>query len=165
MKKVAVILFVFIANVCFSHKYYVSITELEYDAEQNRIEGALKMSAHDFEHVLEDKFEKHIELEKVDDDSEIGKYMQLYLSQHFKLYSGDVQSKPTYLGKEITVTQDLYLYFTFSNIVKPSSIKVINTLLFELFTAQQNIVHYKYKDQTKSVTLVPSKTMETISFN
>lgn len=165
MKRFSLILVLVLTNFCFGHKYYVSIADLEYDGIKQRIKGALKLTAHDFEHVLENKFNRTIELENVTDDSEVGQYMQVYLANHFKLFSEGTQATPFYLGKEITPTQDLYLYFTFTNVSNPRSIKVTNTLLFDHFSAQQNIVHYTYKEQTKSVTLVRSKKTNTIHFD
>ncbi len=165
MKKLIFLALLISVNCTFAHKYYVSIADLAYDEKEARIEGTLKITAHDFERALADKFDQKIELETIKDDSEIGKYMQYYLAQHFKIYSENQLAKPNYIGKEITNRQELYLYFTFTQIKNPAAIKVINTLLFELFAAQQNIVHYRYKEQTKSVTLVPSKTTEKITFD
>tara|TARA_B110000037_G_scaffold34473_1_gene41837 strand:+ start:3007 stop:3546 length:540 start_codon:yes stop_codon:yes gene_type:complete len=149
----------------YGHKYYVSIAELEYNAEKNRIEGSLKMTAHDFEEVLEAKFGKRMEIENIADTSAAGIYMKTYLTDHFKLYSGGKQSMPLYIGKEVTVRQELYFYFTLTSIVNPKEVKITNTILFAQFAQQQNIVHYKYKEQTKSVTLVSSKKHGKITFD
>jgi hypothetical protein len=149
----------------YGHKYYVSITELEYNAEKNRIEGSLKLTAHDFEEVLEAKFGEKMEIENIADTSAAGIYMKNYLIDHFKLYSGGEQAVPSYLGKEVNVRQELYFYFTFTSIVNPKQIKITNTILFAQFAQQQNIVHYKYAERTKSVTLVSSKKHGKITFD
>ena len=149
----------------FGHKYYVSIAELEYNATKNRIEGSLKMTAHDFEEVLNEKFGKKMEIENIVDTSDAGIYMKTYLTDHFKLYSEGEQAIPNYVGKEVNLRQDLFFYFTFTGIVNPKKVKIINTILFAQFPHQQNIVHYKYHERTKSITLVPSKKHEKISFD
>lgn len=149
----------------FGHKYYVSIAELEYNASKNRIEGSLKMTAHDFEEVLKEKFGKPLEIESVADTSVAGIYIKSYLVDHFKLYSGGVQAIPAYVGKEVTLRQELFFYFTFTGINNPKEIEIINTILCAQFPQQQNIVHYKYQERTKSVTLVSSKKHEKIVFD
>lgn len=165
MKKSLFILLLLFAGQVFAHKFYVSIAELEYNSEKARIEGSLKVTAHDFEAMLENKFGKKFYLEEVADTSKVGLYIQSYLADRFKLYSSGKQATPNYVGKEVTLRQDAYFYFTFTNVTNPASIKIVNTVLFGQFPKQQNIVHYRYKEQTKSVTLVPSKIHEKITFN
>jgi hypothetical protein len=59
----------------------------------------------------------------------------------------------------------LYVHFFFSNMTNPKAITIVNTLLFERFQEQQNIVHYKLNDQTKSITLIPLKPSASINFD
>ena len=164
MKRLLLLLILFSSVHALAHKYYVSIAEMEYDAENDRIKVSLKMTAHDFEHVLEAKFNKHLHIEEYSDTTEVIQYAVEYLGSHFKVYSGDSQCEMSYLGKEVTLRDDLYFYFSFLHIKQPSTIKIVNTLLFSLSNQQQNIVHYKYKDQTKSVTLMPAQSEAQISF-
>ncbi len=166
MKARFLILFtLFIGSTAFGHKFYVSIADLAFNTQENRIEGSLKITAHDFEALLENKFQKKIDIEQVADTSVVGRYVQSYLADHFKLLSGGVQAKPNYLGKEVSLRQELFFYFTFTNVKNPSEIKVISTILFGIFPEQQKFIHYKYQEQTKSVTLVPSKNHEKIKFD
>lgn len=160
-----VILFTGISTLSFSHKFYVSICDLEYNVEKDRIEGSLKLTAHDFEKILSEKFNRKIFLDEVHDTSEVGKYIQVYLNQHFKIKSNGKLAKPVYFGKEVTLEQDLYIYFTFTEIENPAQIEIHNSILIQPFIEQQNIVHYQYKEQTKTITLVATKVHEKIIFD
>lgn len=164
IKSILIGILISISFTADAHKFYVSISDLSYNVAKKRIEGSIKMAAHDFETVLENKFEKKILIENIADTSVIGRYAQHYLSEHFKVYSEGKMAAPHFIGKEVTLSQDLFYYFTFTNISNPKSIKIVNTLFFDLFPKQQNIVHYKYNQQTKSVTLVPTKNNDTIVF-
>lgn len=164
MKVILTSLLFLISSSIFAHKFYVSIADLAYNDTKQRIEGSLKLTAHDFEEVLKAKFNRSFLMEEVKDSSAEGRYVQLYLMQNFKVFSGGKELVPNYLGKEVSLTQDLYFYFTFSAVPNPQRIKVYNTLLFDLFPKQQNIVHYTYNHQTKSVTLVPTKNNDSIVF-
>lgn len=146
----------FSLNIALAHKTYVSIANMEYNSKSKQIEVSLKLTAHDFEHVLENQFKKEYHIENVPDSSEVGLFIKNYVKTHFKVWSEKKACQFTYVGKEVTVRDDLYFYFTFSNITNPKNIIVSNTFLFEMFSKQQNIVHYKYANQTKSVTLISS---------
>lgn len=147
-----------------AHKFYISIANMEYNEESERIDVSLKMTAHDFERILIKKFEKSIHIEQVKDDSEIGKYCIAYIRQNFTVMSNNQQAEFKYLGKEIDNREDLFFYFSFLKIGDPKSLNIVSNLLFSISDDQQNIVHYKYKDQTKSVTLVPSQNKADINF-
>jgi uncharacterized protein YlxP (DUF503 family) len=165
MKRLMLLLVLFITMPGLAHKYYVSIAEMEYDKANKRIKVSLKVTAHDFEHVLEDKFDKRIHIEQYNDSSQVMLYAQEYLEKSIKVYSADKPCVFNYIGKEVTLREDLYFYFSFTNVQDPSTIKIVNTLLFSLSNQQQNIVHYKYNNQTKSVTLLPAQSEAQISFD
>jgi hypothetical protein len=140
----------------FGHNYYVSIANMEYKEAENQVDVSLKMTAHDFEYLLEMKYNQRLHIENIADSSEIGRYIQVYLAENFVLISGGDTAMLNYVGKEVTLRDELFFYFSFTHIRDPKTIQIKNQLLFTLFTQQQNIVHYKYGEKTKSVTLVPS---------
>lgn len=152
-------------NLVLAHKSYVSIANMEYNDKEEQIEVSLKLTAHDFEHILEKEFNTRIHIENVPDSSKIGLFIQGYIKEHFVVRSQKARTEFNYVGKEVTVRDDLYFYFTFKHILDPLHISVSNTFLFELFSKQQNIVHYKIKDKTKSVTLIPSIKEGQLSYN
>lgn len=164
MKKVLLVFTILISTLSFGHKFYVSIADLAWDAEHKRIEGSMKLTAHDVEDMLANKFQRKIDLEQEADTSEVGKYLQTYLARNVIVKSDGKQATPNYLGKEITMRGELFIYFTFTNVSNPANIIVTNKVLFELFPKQQNIVHYAYKDQRKSLTLLPLKPDGKIEF-
>lgn len=162
MKKLLIALALCLSFSGYSHKYYMSIADMEYNEEEGKINCSLKLIAHDFEQILEQKYEKRVLMENVTDTSEIGMFVIEYLNEHFQVWSGGSQCVMEYVGKEVTLRDDLYFYISFWGVAEPKGIKVKNSLLCKEFASQQNIVHYRYKDQTKTVTLVLSQTEEEI---
>lgn len=140
-----------------AHKSFISISNMEYNETEKQIEVSLKLTAHDFEHVLEKKFGKQIHIENVKAGSEVDKFIINYIKTHFSVKSGSELAVFNYVGREVTVKDELFFYFTISNVKNPSKIVVRNTFLFEIFQQQQNIIHYKLKGKTKSLTLVSLK--------
>ena len=165
MKKLLLALLLLIGTAGFSHKFYISIADMEYDTTRKSINVSLTMTAHDFEMVLNRKFGEELHLERVSDTSAVGKFIQQYLSMNFQIFNEDQQLEMNYLGKEVTNRDELNFYFFFPDIINPSTIKIVNKLLFSVSDQQQNIVHYKCLGRTKSVTLIPSKYEEWITFN
>jgi Domain of unknown function (DUF6702) len=163
MKTLFLILFLSASYNGFSHKFYISIADMEYDSTLNRITVSLKLIAHDFELMLKRKFGEEIDIETIADSSKEDNYIRQYLAHNFQLYSGDKQMKMSYLGKELNLRDDLFFFFYFPNIIDFTTIKIVNRLLFSISDQQQNIVHYKYLNRMKRVTLIPSESQAWIT--
>ena len=137
---------------------------MEYNLEKERIDVSLKVTAHDFELMLSRKFDQQVDITEIADSSRIGEYCQDYLRHNFQVSSEGELARFAYLGKEILEREELYFYFSFEKIKNPASLNILSNLLFSISDDQQNIVHYKYKDQTKSVTLVPAQNQANLFF-
>lgn len=166
MKKIFLI-FIILTSVksVYSHKSYISISDYEYNSKTKEIEASLKITAHDFEYILEKKFNKRIHIEQIVDSSIVGQYLQLYLKKNIQISSAGQQTEFNYVGKQVNLRDELHFFFTFKHVLNPSSILVRNTLLFDLFSKQQNIIHYKYGGVLKSITLFADKSSGKIDFN
>jgi hypothetical protein len=165
MKNLFSLMVLFVASAsAMAHSYYVSTTNMEFNEQTQTIDVSVKTTAHDFEHILETKYNVRIHIETVADSSEIGIYIQSYLNENFTIFSGGVQATMKYVGKEVTLRDELYFYISFSGIKNPKTIQIKNTLLFTQFAQQQNIVHYKLGDLSKSVTLVAAKPESELKF-
>jgi len=152
------------ASPLFAHSYYVSTTNMEFNTQTETIDVSIKTTAHDFEHILETKYNLRIHIETIADSSEIGLYIQTYLAENFIIKSNDVQATMKYIGKEVTLRDELFFFISFSGVKNPKTIQIKNTLLFTEFAQQQNIVHYKLGDLSKSVTLVAAKPESELKF-
>ena len=148
-----------------AHKSFISIANMEYNETEKKIEVSLKLTAHDFEHILEKKYGKQIHIENVKTGSNVDQFIIAYINKHFRVASESEKTKLIYIGKEVTIKDELFFYFTLKNVKNPSKIVVNNTFLFEIFEQQQNIIHYKLKGKTKSLTLVSLKKEGTLFFD
>jgi len=156
-KLILSILLMFASLFASAHKSFISISNMEYNETTKEIEVSLKLTAHDFEHVLEKKFGKQIHIENVIEGTEVDKFIINYISKHFNIQSESEKGLFNYIGREVTIKDELFFYFTIKNVKNPLKIVVKNTFLFEIFQQQQNIIHYKLKGKTKSLTLVSLK--------
>jgi len=164
MRKLFLICILAMLSTALGHKSYISISDMAYNDSLKQIEVSLKVTAHDFERILYDKFRKTIDIENVGDTSKVNHYIKQYINYNFKIKSGGTETVLNYIGQEVTVRDELFFYFTFNQVSNPDHIFIQNSILFTLFSEQQNIVHYKYNGKIKSITLHANKQIGEIKF-
>ena len=144
-----------------AHKYYVSTTEIEYKIERNTIQITLQLFTDDAELMLQQKdpnvrLDPDFDAKKVDIllDSELSKALQLFADQSALEFS--------FLGKEYKndIVQ-CYLEIVLQEPLK--NIEIENTLFFNMFDEQQNIIHFKSPKGRKSFLLHRQNTKVNIS--
>lgn len=127
------------------HKYYVSVTDIEYAQEAKSLQVISRLFIDDFEKVLQERYVDSIKIEDALVDTYIGKYYSKKL-----LIEVDNELKQfNFIGKEIEDDM-VHCYFEIENISSIKTIRVTNKLLFDIFDNQQNITHLKINDKKKS---------------
>lgn len=164
MKKLLLFSLLLISSAGFCHKFYVAVINMEWNEADQRIDVFVKATAHDFEAIIETAMNKRIDLDTISKNEDLSKWTADYLEKSFQLSSLDVGAKFNYVGMEVTERLNAFFYFTFTEVLNPKKIKVVSKFLIDRFPKQQNIIHYKHGDQTKSVTLVASSTEGEIKF-
>lgn len=163
MRLSGIILFLFLSLNVYAHKHYISITEIEWKAESGVFEASLKLTAHDFEHMLEDEGLSSIHIEKMKEGDEHYKKTLSILTRDFRVYTGEEQCEIQFVGWEVTTDDQLFLYLKFVPQTKIdfNEVTISQNILFAKFSQQQNIVHFKHEDEVKSETLITDKASTT----
>ena len=164
MKKLLLLLALFLSTGAFCHKFYVAVINMEWNETEQQIDVFVKATAHDFQAIIETSLNKRIDLDTISKNEELTNWTSNYLQKNFELTSLEKAAKFNYVGMEVTERLNAYFYFTFTEVLNPKKIKVVSKFLFDRFPKQQNIIHYKHGDQTKSVTLVASSAEGEIKF-
>lgn len=134
------------------HKYYVSVTEVEFVKEQKSVQIISRIFIDDFEKLLRERYDKEITLAIEDEKSTVNFYTEKYLKEKFKIKINEQDVEFTFLGKEYE--DDIMVnYLEIENIENISSIHVKNRILFDVFPDQQNIVRFKIHSKNKSYLL------------
>jgi Zn-dependent metalloprotease len=133
------------------HPFHVSVSNIIYKADQKVLQVEQSIFLDDFEEALRD-FSGNQKLDITEDDSEaINALVKKYLSQHFKVTVDDKSIQMAYLGNEIILDDNvMWCYYEAEKIKSFGSFKVMNDLLTEKFSDQENIIHYKTPSGTKS---------------
>ncbi|RZS91948.1 DUF6702 family protein [Aquimarina brevivitae] len=134
------------------HKFYVSVTQIEYDAEEESLQIISRIFIDDIEDLIQVRYDESIVLSPVKESEKVNAYVENYFSQKFELQVNGTPVDYTFLGKEYK--EDMMIcYLEVKNIKALHSITVKNLILTDLFEEQKNIVHLKKGEQRKSLML------------
>ena len=131
------------------HKYYLSLTQIEYNAEGKSLQVIINVFMDDIETALNKDYSINLQLTTKNELKDADSYFEKYLNEklNFNVNKKDVEF--TYLGKEYE--GDLvYFYLEISDIENPTSLELSNKILLKHFEDQQNVVKMKVGKKRRS---------------
>ena len=159
------ILFLFIVPffAFTAHKYYLSLTQIEFNNSKNSIEIITNVFIDDIETVLNDIHSKKFELDTKNELKDSDTYFNQYLQKHlaFKVDEKAVEFK--YIGKEYD-GDVVFFYLEIKDIPSVTKIEVENSLLIKHFPTQQNLVKSKVNKKHKSALLTKSNQIGILTY-
>lgn len=135
-----------------AHKFYVSITKIEYVKEKGSIQIITKIFTDDIENALRMKYDRSISLDSKKETEAADEDLKKYILQKIKI---KVNGKPVqlkYIGKEYA-TDMVVAYLEVTDVKELKAIEIENKVLMELFPEQQNIIHLKTSKSRRSLIL------------
>lgn len=165
MKKILLLFLISIATVSFVlHKYYVSITEINYSTEKQQIEISLKIFNDDLQHALDYKLGKPVNIGSHNEFKSLDSLISDYVKSNISIKANTNSLKLNMMGREIEGEATwIYLYSTFSDSIK--SIEVKNTILTDMFDEQRNVIQVNMYNSTKSTLLTKSRSAKIFYFD
>lgn len=157
MKPLVLFLSFFICQLTYAHKFYMSITDIEYNADTKSLEVIIKFFTDDLEKALEENTKERLWLGTEKEVATINDYLKNYLSSNFLLTQNDQPQLMTFVGKE-SERDYTWVYLEYKGFDESSKVWLENKLLIELFEDQANRVNFKNGGYSKSVTLHKSHT-------
>jgi len=136
-----------------SHKYYVSVTDVEYVKEAKSLQIISRLFVDDIEKVFQERYDESIKIE----GELVDTYIEKYFSKKLLIQVDDEFKNFRFIGKEIEDDM-IHCYFEVENISSIGEIKITNKLLFDVFDSQQNITHLKIDDKKKSFLFIKDNT-------
>src|SRR5680860_456466 len=138
------------------HKFYVSVTEIEYNEKAHSLQIISRVFIEDFEKLLQTRYDESIHLTKNGDSEKVTDYIKKYLGQKMEVELDGKPYKLNYIGKEYE--NDMLLFYLEIPIVHEfKKIGIKNAVLIDMFSEQKNLVHVEYKGETKSLILADGK--------
>ncbi|PIB32757.1 DUF6702 family protein [Olleya marilimosa] len=166
MKKIKQLLFI-IAFALFSftsvHKYYVSITQIEYVKEKQSLQIISRIFVDDFEKLIRNRYDSNITLNNNEDEVIIDQYVKKYLLEKIDISINGQAKAISFIGKKYD-DDIMYCYLEIENIASIKSFEIKNKVLFDLFDDQKNIVRTNINDKNKTFVLIPEKDKGLLNF-
>ena len=146
------------------HKYYISVTQIDYKEEKQSLQITSKIFIDDFEKLLQTRYDKTITLASKEESAQTDVYIEKYLNEKIKIKINGKDVNLSFIGKEYDI--DLVkCYLEVENVKKIESFEISNKVLFDFIEEQQNIVKTKINSIQKSVILIAQQDSALLKFN
>lgn len=147
--------FFLLTSLAFTtHKYYLSLTQIEYNKDQKSLEVIINVFMDDIELAINKEYAIDLNLTTKDELKDADVYFHNYLTKNLTFIIDNDIVTYNYIGKEYD--GDLvYFYLEIAVKENPKSLEVFNTILLTYFEQQQNIV--KFKNDSKRQSKILSK--------
>lgn len=150
MKKI-LLFTVLITSLCSfqTHKFYVSLTDMEYVKEKESVQIIINVFMDDIEKALNTDYNIDMKISTKNEIKNANSYYAKYLNEKLKIKINHIDVNFRFIGKEYE--GDLvFFYLEIDNIKSLETLEIKNTLLVQYFENQQNIVKLKKGNQRTS---------------
>ena len=137
-----------------THKFYLSNTTIEFNAETRVLEITCKIFTDDLEQAIEAQCYRYNSL--YPQTPEVFELVKKYIGDKISLQVGGRNVVLNFLG--YSVDNDMTTLFIEGNYFEPNQVIINNTILLELYADQQNIVDVRWSGQSKREYFTKDKT-------
>ncbi len=134
------------------HPFHVSVVEINHNAADKTLEISCKIFTDDFEKVLAKNYNTKADLTNPPNKAAMDSLVKKYIISHLGLKANGKNVSLVYVGFE-TDKEASYGYVEVDNISAVSKVGINNTLMYDLFDDQVNIMHVIVNGKRKSTKL------------
>ncbi|NOZ47890.1 MAG: hypothetical protein GXO79_14100 [Chlorobi bacterium] len=146
------------------HPLHISITNIENDTINMQLNVSIKMFKNDLTTALLQNYNNPVNTKDCIFTQSDSTYLNKYLNSHFSTnFANDkILHNPKISGIKCN-DDSIWLSFSFSYNKKISTVEIKNTILFDLYADQNNLMIIKNKNEEKGYQLNHSNSSVTIS--
>lgn len=134
------------------HPFHVSVVEIEHNAGEKTLEISCKIFTDDFETTLAKNYKAKVDLTNPPNKAAMDSLVKKYLFSHLSLKANGKPVVFNYIGFE-NENEAAYGYLQVDNITSLSKLEITNTIMYDRFDDQVNIMHVKVNGNRKSTKL------------
>jgi hypothetical protein len=134
------------------HPLYVTVTEINHNAKDKTLELSCKIFTNDLEGAIEKIFNKKVDLSSEKEKAANDKLVNDYIIKHLQLKVDGKAVELQFVGSE-KETDATWTYLQVINVALLSKLNITNTLLYESFNNEINIMHVTVSGNRKSTKL------------
>ena len=145
------------------HKFYLSLTDIVYDQQEERLKITCDVFIDDFQNLLQKRYQRNFLLVEDEEYNYTKQYIKKYLADKFSIRLKSNQKQIKYLGKKYR--DDKLRFYLYVDNVKPfDKIQITNKILMDLFEDQKNMIHVNNGSKTKSLLLEKGRSEGLLKF-
>ena len=146
------------------HSLHVSTTEMTFNRKEKSVEVSCRIFTDDFERILAQKYAAKTDLSKPEMHAAMDALVKKYMEAHLQYTINGKNVKASYVGFELD-HEATNVYLEIKDVSSLQTLSLNNTLLYDLFDDQMNILHVENNGQRKSArTNYPANRL-TVAFN
>jgi hypothetical protein len=153
MKKSVTILFlIFLTSTITSfaiHKFYIGVFQVDYKLDKKEFQITSRIFIDDIEKAIETKNKKKLNLATPKEDKDSDALITAYFKDKLKISVNDKYQELIFLAKEYE-DDVMICYHKINYSSKVKSLNIYNSILTELFSEQQNLLHININSNKKS---------------
>jgi hypothetical protein len=138
--------------ILLAHPLYITVTEIDHNAKDKILEISCRMFTNDFEAVLEKTAHAKVDLSDVKTKAASDRLIADYVEKHLQIKVDGRTVRLQFVGSE-KEADGTWSYFQVSNIPSVKKIDVDNSLLYDNFNQEINIMHTSVGGVKKSTRL------------
>lgn len=134
------------------HPFHVSVVDVKHSEENKALQITVRIFVDDLEQAIQKESGVNVDYSKSDGDSKAASLLESYVRKRFDVVVDGKARDYEFLGFEsrLDVVQ---CYIEVEKVRKFNSVKFRDTILMEVFDDQVNLIHFKYRNETKSLKL------------
>jgi hypothetical protein len=157
------IFMLFLGWKVFFHPFYISLTEIRYNPENQSLEIAQKIFWDDLEVALADIYKTKVDFLNPISQDALESMVESYLLEKNEIMVNGKKVSLEFLGFEIE-EEAVWFYMEALKVPVPQIVQIRNEVLIEHFEGQQNIVNFYKEQKPKSLILYKGKEIGTLNF-
>ena len=147
----------------FSHKFYVSITQIDYNPNKKQLQIATRYFIDDIEKAIANKYQEKIYIDAKTMKEHQKKLLEQYLLSGYLIQINNKKQPLNYLDFEIE-NDVLIVYFTINQVKKIKKLDIKINTLYEIISTQQHIIHTHIGDKKCSLLLTEDNKYQTCKY-
>ena len=146
------------------HKYYVSVTQVDFVPQEKAVQIISRLFVDDIENVLQTNFNDTLIIAGPQEPEIVNTYLQDYFNTRFLVNINGKPTKIDFLGKEYE-GDIMKCYLEISDVTQIDSFEISNKVLFDLTEDQKNIIKTKIDGKQSSFILDVNSYKKVLNFN
>ncbi|TXD84598.1 peptidase E [Subsaximicrobium wynnwilliamsii] len=125
-----------------THKYYVSVTQMEYVKSKKSLQIITRIDVSDLQLTLRERYDDSITLTEADEKASVNDYIKKYLAAKLDIKVNTKELTIDFVGKEYDNDQ-VVCYLEIQDVASVKTMEISNTVLFDKFPDQRNVLKIK----------------------